>query len=128
MAVGTLACFGFTLAQTADPAKASTVAFTTFVFFQFFNIFNARNEARTAFNRQFFSNPSLWWALAVVIALQAVVVHWEPAWQVMDTTALAWQDWVLALTVGSAVLVIEEAVKRWRHRDERHRDDTPGPS
>ena len=65
-----------------------TLAFTTFVLFQFFNIFNARAEHGSAFNRQFFRNGKLWLALAAVVALQVVVVHWGPAQAIFDTVSL----------------------------------------
>ena len=73
-----------------------TLAFTTFVLFQFFNVFNARAEHGSAFNRQFFSNGKLWLALAAVVGLQVLAVHWGPAQAVFDTVDLSLDDWVLA--------------------------------
>jgi Ca2+-transporting ATPase len=110
MAVGTLAVFWWAL-QAGDEGRAATLAFTTFVLFQFFNAMNARNETGSAFNRQLFVNGKLWLALAAVIALQIVVVHWGPAQAVFHTVDLDLYDWGLAGLVAASVLLLEEARK-----------------
>ncbi len=109
MATGTLILFDYALPRGFS--YALTLAFTTFVLFQFFNVFNARAEFRSAFNRQFFSNRSLWLALAGVIGLQIVVVHWTPAQAVFHTTDLDPADWGLAFLVASTVLLLDEGLK-----------------
>ncbi len=116
MAVGTLAAYAWgeqagSGGSGGGHAYAVTLAFTTFVLFQFFNIFNARAEFGTAFNRQFFSNGKLWLALAGVVGLQVLVVHWGPAQAVFDTVDLSLNDWLLAAAIGASVLVLEEARK-----------------
>ncbi|HRP98426.1 MAG TPA: cation transporting ATPase C-terminal domain-containing protein, partial [Rhodocyclaceae bacterium] len=122
MAVGTLGVYTWAMGS-GDTARAMTLAFTTFVLFQFFNIFNARNEHRSAFNRQFFSNGKLWLALFGVVMLQVVVVHWTPAQAVFDTVDLAPYEWAVAAAVASTALLLEEArklacrlVAQWRAR------------
>jgi len=109
MSAGTLGLFYY--AQDRGEVYALTLAFTTFVLFQFFNVFNARAEHHSAFNRQFFSNGKLWAALATVVALQALVVHWTPAQAIFDTTALSAQDWGLAFAVASSILLLDEGRK-----------------
>ncbi|MBU1654353.1 MAG: cation-translocating P-type ATPase [Gammaproteobacteria bacterium] len=118
MAVGTLGVFWWAL-QSGDEARALTLAFTTFVLFQFFNVMNARNETGSACNRQLFSNGKLWLALATVLLLQAVAVHWGPAQALFHTVDLSLSDWALAWCVAAGVLVLEEARKlaaRWELR------------
>jgi Ca2+-transporting ATPase len=110
MAVGTLALYGWGLAQGGE-AKATTLAFTTFVLFQFFNIFNARTENGSAFNRHFFSNGKLWLALTAVVVLQVVAVHWAPAQAIFDTVDLSAFEWGVAAAVASSTLLLEEARK-----------------
>ena len=109
MAVGTLALFRY--AQPSGEDYALTLAFTTFVLFQFFNVFNARAEQGSAFNRDFLRNRWLWLALAAVLALQVLVVHWGPAQAVFNTTDLSLGDWGLALLVASSVLLLDELRK-----------------
>ena len=110
MAIGTLGLYAWAMEGSGE-AKAMTLAFTTFVLFQFFNIFNARTEHSSAFNHQFFSNGKLWLALAGVILLQMVAVHWGPAQTVFDTVDLTLIEWMLATAVASSVLILEETRK-----------------
>ena len=87
MAVGTLGILYYGL-QTGDTPHATTLAFTTFVLFQVFNVFNARSEKNSTFNSNFFANRMLWLAIASVIFLQVLVIHWLPAQTIFHTTAL----------------------------------------
>jgi len=115
MAVGTLAAYAWGEQEGrgggSGHAYAVTLAFTTFVLFQFFNIFNARSEFGSAFNRQFFANGKLWLALAAVVGLQIVAVHWGPAQAVFDTVDLSLGDWLLAAAIASSTLLLEEGRK-----------------
>jgi Ca2+-transporting ATPase len=110
MTVGTLWLFQHGLALHGE-TYALTLAFTTFVLFQFFNVFNARNEHGSAFNAHFLKNGKLWLALAGVLAMQVVVVHWAPAQMLFGVTDLALVDWLQAALVASGVLVLDEARK-----------------
>jgi Ca2+-transporting ATPase len=117
MMLGTLGMFHYGLV-THGPAYALTLAFTTFVLYQFFNVFNARAEYDTAFNANFLSNGKLWLALASVLALQVLVVHWSPAQAIFGTTDMRLGDWLLGAVVASSVLLLDEARKfltRWRN-------------
>jgi Ca2+-transporting ATPase len=110
MAAGTLGAFAWG-EHRGSQIYGGTLAFTTFVLFQFFNIFNARAEFGSAFNGQFFANGKLWLALAGVVLLQVVVVHWGPAQAVFDTVALTAGDWLLATAIASSTLLLEEGRK-----------------
>jgi Ca2+-transporting ATPase len=110
MMIGTLYMFhhGTT---SHNPSYALTLAFTTFVLFQFFNVFNARSESSSVFNKNFFSNGKLWLALAAVLGMQIVAVHWGPAQAIFDTVDLQPDDWLLAIGVASSVLLLDEGRK-----------------
>ena len=110
MMVGTLFMFQHGL-SAQDQTYALTLAFTTFVLFQFFNAFNARAEHGSAFNANFFKNGKLWLALAAVLALQVMAVHWQPAQAIFGTTDLLLEDWLLATLVASSVLLLDELRK-----------------
>jgi P-type Ca2+ transporter type 2C len=110
MMIGTLLIYQHALV-TQSPAYALTLAFTTFVLFQFFNVFNARVEYGSTFNANFFRNGKLWLALAGVLALQAVAVHWPPAQILFGTTDLQLKDWMLSAVTASSVLLLDEARK-----------------
>ncbi|MEY3288037.1 MAG: hypothetical protein RLZZ419_279 [Pseudomonadota bacterium] len=113
MAVGTLGVLYYGL-QTGKAEHATTIAFTTFVLFQIFNVFNARAEKYSTFNRNFFANRMLWLAIASVILLQILVIHWPPAQALFHTTALTQRDWMIATGVASSVLILEELRKLLR--------------
>jgi Ca2+-transporting ATPase len=113
MALGTLSVLYYGL-QTGKADHATTMAFTTFVLFQLFNVFNARAEKYTTFNRNFFANRMLWLAIASVILLQILVIHWPPAQALFHTTPLTQMDWLIATGVASSVLIIEELRKLLR--------------
>ncbi len=110
MAVGTLGVLYYGL-QTGETGHATTLAFTTFVLFQVFNVFNARAEKTTTFNRHFFANRMLWIAIASVLLLQILVIHWSPAQAIFHTTALTQTDWLIAAGVAAFVLILEELRK-----------------
>src|SRR3569623_3649837 len=114
MMIGTLLIYRHALA-TQSPAYALTLAFTTFVLFQFFNVFNARAEYGRTFNANIFRNGKLWVALASVLALQAVVVHWLPAQALFGTTDLQLKAWLLSAATASSVLLLDEARKALQH-------------
>lgn len=113
MMVGTLFLLDYALANHSQQ-YALTLAFTTFVLFQLFNAFNARAEHSSVFNRNFFRNGKFWLALAGVLVLQVLVVHWTPAQAIFATIDLHWQDWVMAVLTAASVLVLDEARKAIR--------------
>jgi Ca2+-transporting ATPase len=112
MSAGTLGVLYYKYSQGNSQAQAATLAFTTFVLFQFFNVFNARAEKESAFNRKFFHNKMLWLSLAGVICLQVLAVQWPWLQQVFSTVALTGEDWRLAISVASMILLLEEG-RKW---------------
>jgi Ca2+-transporting ATPase len=110
MMVGTLGVLAYGW-HSGMGERAITMAFTTFVLFQVFNVFNARSERGSAFNRRFFDNRMLWVSLVVVVALQAVAVHWAPAQEIFGTTAMTARDWGITVGVASLILLLEETRK-----------------
>jgi len=118
MASGTLGILFYDL-QINDDEHAKTLAFTTFVLFQVFNVFNARSEKSTALNRQFFKNRWLWLSLISVVVLQIGMAQWEFAQTIFHTVDLNLEDGLLALSVASSVLILEEIRKLIRRKTYR---------
>ncbi len=115
MAVGTLGVMDWALPGGLLPGGGSlryaqTMGFTTLVCFQLFNVFNARSDERSAL-RQPISNPWLWLAVGVSLALQATVVYTPFLQEAFSTTALAPQDWLICVGVASSVLWLMELRK-----------------
>lgn len=115
MAVGTLGVFVWGPGVTPEAGVASvagTMGFNTFVLFQFFNILNVRNESRTVFSSETFSNIYLWVSLAAVLFLQVLVTHWGTAQRLFDTTDISLSQWLTCIAVASSVLWVEEVRKQ----------------
>ena len=110
MAIGTLGVLAVGR-EVLSQETALTLAFTTFVLFQFFNAFNARAEHRSTFGPSFFTNWRLWAALATVLVLQVIAVHWPSAQEIFETTTLSAGQWAIAIAVASSVLIVEEVRK-----------------
>lgn len=115
MALAALAAFdvghhGGLLGGSGDLTEARTMAFTTLVLAQLFNAFNARSDRVSAFHH-LFTNPYLWAALTVSLALQVAVVHVPLLNDAFDTTPLDIDRWLVCIGFASAVLWAGEAKK-----------------
>ncbi|MFI6532543.1 cation-translocating P-type ATPase [Nonomuraea sp. NPDC050547] len=106
MAAGTLAVLAL-----APPPAAATMAFVTFVFFQVFNLVNVRNDLRSAFHRDTFSNRSTFVAIGVVLVLLAAMVEWKGLHAFFSVTNLTAGQWLTCAGVGSVILWLGELVK-----------------
>ena len=78
---------------TGTMRYAQTMAFTTLVFFSIFAVFNARSDERSAF-KGLFSNPWLWAAIGLSLALQVLVIYTPVLQQAFSTTSLTLADWL----------------------------------
>ncbi|MFN4294975.1 MAG: cation-translocating P-type ATPase, partial [Thermoflexales bacterium] len=115
MALGTLFVLDYALAGglipgRGDLAYARTMAFTTLVLFQLFNVFNARSDRESVF-RGLFRNPWLWFAVAVSLVLQALVVHAPFLQRPFGTVALSPGDWLVCIAVAGSVIWTRELFK-----------------
>jgi magnesium-transporting ATPase (P-type) len=105
-------------AGSADIVEARTVAFTTLVLAQLFNCFNARSDRVSAFHRPF-TNPLLWGAVALSLALQVAVVQLPFLNRAFETAPLAFGDWLVCAGLASLVLWASEGKKLLQRHIER---------
>jgi magnesium-transporting ATPase (P-type) len=115
MSVVTLAALDLTLPGgliegSGGIVEARTMAFTTLVLAQLFNCFNARSDRTSAFSHMF-TNPLLWGAIALSVALQIAVVQIGFLNDAFDTTPLAAEGWLICTVLASIVLWADEAKK-----------------
>jgi len=115
MAVGTLYVLdaslpGGIVEGTGTLRYGQTMAFTTLILFQLFNVFNARSDRESAF-RGLFSNPWLWGAVVLSVALQLVVVYTPFLQRAFSTVGLSAADWLECGAIASSVLWLSEAEK-----------------
>ena len=95
---------------SADLTEARTLAFTTLVIAQLFNCFNARSERVSAFHH-LFTNPLLWGAIGLSLALQIAVVYVPFLNAAFGTAPLDVNGWLLCVGMASAVLWADELRK-----------------
>jgi magnesium-transporting ATPase (P-type) len=95
---------------TGTITEARTMAFTTLVLAQLFNCFNARSDRVSAFHH-LFTNPVLWIAICISLALQVAVVYVPFLNEAFDTTAMDLTGWLLCVGLASVVLWTDELRK-----------------
>jgi Ca2+-transporting ATPase len=110
MASISLAVFGFYLSY--EPAKAYTVAFTLFVFLQLFNALNCRSGHQSLFTR-FFSNPAIFAAIALSLAVHMAIVYFGPLEEIFKTVPLGADDLLVIAGAAFLIILLEEFKKKF---------------
>jgi Ca2+-transporting ATPase len=109
---------GGLIGGSGNITEARTMAFTTLVLAQLYNCFNARSDRVSAFHH-LFTNPLLWGAIALSVALQVLVVHVPLLNDAFDTSPLSLGQWATCAALASAVLWADELRKLVRRRRRR---------
>jgi Ca2+-transporting ATPase len=108
LAAATLAAFGWVIGSSGDLQRARTVAFLTLGLAQLFHVFNSRFEAGSALKQGLFSNPAIWAALGLTIALQVAAVTLPIPQMILKTVSPSLTEWVVVLAASlSPALMIE---------------------
>jgi magnesium-transporting ATPase (P-type) len=108
------------VAGTAEHApsigQAQTLAVTSVAFFQIFYLLMCRTLTAPVRSIGWTSNRYVFAGIAVLLVLQAGVVHLPFLQTVFRTEELTVRQWVLAATAGAVVLPVVALEKRWRRR------------
>ncbi len=91
------------IAETQVLAKAQTVAVTYVILFQIFYMLHCRSLKDSLLKIGLFSNPTVFWGIGVVLALQALFIYLPLLQQIFKTAPLTAAD--LGLTVLAALTV-----------------------
>ncbi len=112
------------IAGNGDIRHGRAMAFTTLVLSQFFNAFNSRSHEKSAFDGT--RNPWLIAAVLFSLSLQWLVLYLPFLQEAFQTTALSIRDWIVCVSMASAVLWVVEVFK-WSIRRSRSstRSGTP---
>jgi Ca2+-transporting ATPase len=86
------------------------MAFHTLVLAQLFAVIGVRSE-RAALTHRLFGNRWVWWAIALAIALQLLVLYVPALQRGFGTVALGAADWLTCTLAASTVLLALEAAK-----------------
>ncbi len=97
--------------REVDLVHARTVVFTVLVLFQLVNAFNCRSGWRSVLRMEYSTNPWLWGAVLVSLALHMAVIYWRPLQRAFDTVPLDLADWLVAVAVALTLLLAAEVFK-----------------
>jgi cation-transporting P-type ATPase F len=112
LATAVFGTFQWELAAGADPAQARTAAVGVLVFGELFYLFNCRSLDKSMFTLGMWSNPLLWFGVALMVALQLLFTYVPFMNQLFHTEPPRPEAWILVL--GSAVLIYTVVgIEKW---------------
>lgn len=109
MVIGTL--YVFSTAIGPDMTKAYALSMTTLAVFQWFNAWNCRSETESLFRMNPFGNPYLILATVVVVTLQILALSVPFLQNMLHTTTLTTDEWLLCIGIATSVIFTEEIRK-----------------
>ncbi len=87
--------------------EARTMTFCSIIIFEWLLAFNARSDVYTIFKLGIFQNRGLVFAVLTGVLLQLAVIYLPFIHQPLDTVALRWFEWAIALMPGLFIFVFE---------------------
>ncbi len=124
MTAGTLLFFhseyrhalGNGVAETLDLARAQTMAVTFVIFFQIFYMIHCRSLKDNFRKIGFFSNPTVFWGIGVILGLHALFVYLPLMQRIFRTAPLTFPDIVLTLAAAFVIFPLITLEKWVRSR------------
>jgi magnesium-transporting ATPase (P-type) len=104
------------LVAAAPIAQAQTLAVTSVAFFQIFYLLMCRTLTAPVRSIGWTSNRYVFAGIAVLLVLQAAVVHLPFLQAVFHTEDLTLGQWALAAAAGAVVVPVVAMEKWWRRR------------
>ena len=102
-------------ASIAEPlvlAKTQTMAVTFVIMFQIFYMIHCRSLKDSLLKIGFFSNPTVFWGIGVVLALQGLFVYLPLMQQVFNTAPLSLTE--IGLTTAAAFIIFPAvSLEKW---------------
>ena len=100
------------LSEALALAKAQTMAVTFVILFQIFYMIHCRSLQDTLLKIGFFSNPTVFWGIGVVLALQALFIYVPFMQRVFRTAPLSLLDIGLAVAAGFVIFPVI-SLEKW---------------
>ncbi|MFX1420686.1 MAG: calcium-translocating P-type ATPase, PMCA-type [Promethearchaeota archaeon] len=100
---------------------AQTMAFTMLIMFQMIMALNIRKEEHSLLGREFFRNPYLLLAIGSSVFLHIMIVYIPFFQPFFSTIGLNLIDWIVIITIGSILVIIDEVRTFFAHRVPRFR-------
>jgi len=117
MTIGTLSLFIMYIPH--GMVKAWTVSLTMLTVFQWYNLFNIRSSKKSVLEQNILSNPYLIISLIGAVALHLFAIYTPFMQNILKLTTLSISEWVLVLTIGLSVILVEEIRKLYVRIKER---------
>lgn len=107
LALIALGAYYWALQNYGEGEHARTVAVLSLIGVQLGHLFNCRSRRRSAFDG-FFTNPYVFAAAAIVVALQLFAVYFEPLRKVLGFVHPNQVDWaVIGISVVAPIVIVE---------------------
>jgi calcium-translocating P-type ATPase len=119
MATGTLYLFDWALGEYGSLGQAQSIALTTMVLFQAFQVGNARSSVRSVFRISPFSNPFLFVATALALAVHTAALYFPPTQFVLRVEPIPLEAWTRIVLVAATIIVAMEIHKLLRRPAEQ---------
>jgi Ca2+-transporting ATPase len=87
-------------------AEAQSICVTSITFTQIFYLLNCRSLGNSLRSQGFFSNPSIFVGIGVLLLLQACFLYLPPLQGIFGSAPLDVRAWLLAMAVGAIVLPV----------------------
>jgi Ca2+-transporting ATPase len=114
--------------QERTAAIAHTMALVTFSLSTLFFSITTRDERRTVFSLETFSDRTFNIATIASVLTLILATVLEPLQKLLETTSLDVQQWLICAAVALSIIVVSEIRKAVRRRNHpRMGDDTPQP-
>ena len=97
-------------------AEAQTLCVTSITFTQIFYLLNCRSLHSSLFAQGFFSNPSVFIGIGILLMLQACFIYLPPLQTLFNSAPLDGRAWMFAMGIGAIVLPIISIDKWTRNR------------
>jgi Ca2+-transporting ATPase len=104
------------------------MAVTTVVLFQSFFLLNCRSLRGSIFKTGFFSNPSVFVGIGVLVLLQLAFIYLPPLQRIFGTAALEWDALLLSALMGTIVMPVVAFEKWVSSRRGKAAQGRPGPA
>lgn len=109
--LGTMLMFQLEYQTTGSIEKARTMAFAVLIMFELFHVFNARSLHTSIFNKNFFSNKYIFYAITGSVFLMIMSIHTTIGQKIFGTVPLSGLEWLIIVLLSSSVIWISEIIK-----------------
>jgi P-type Ca2+ transporter type 2C len=98
-----------------DPLKAGTMAFSVMIIGELMHVLNCKDEKKSIFSKEFFSNKMLLGAILISVLMQVAVVYTPWMQEIFNTVPLSIYDWLVVLGFSFVIVIYEEG-RKWIER------------